>query len=121
MDILELKYGGKTYTTRNQINKLLNQLKFYWLIPKKDFLLIDYNDLVRQPEITFNKIYNYYGIDLFNHSFKNFKKKLEYDDSIFGALIHKIRTDEIKKDNNDIKLSKNVISKYKHLNNIIFK
>ncbi len=32
MDILELKYGGKTYTTRNQINKLLNQLKFYWLI-----------------------------------------------------------------------------------------
>ena len=86
----------------------------------KDFLLIDYNDLVKQPEITLNKIYDYYEIDLFKHSFKNFKKELEYNDSIFGALMHKVRTDEIKKNDNDIKLSKNIINKYKHLNNILF-
>jgi hypothetical protein len=86
----------------------------------KDFLLIDYNDLVKQPEITLNKIYDYYEIDLFKHSFQNFKKELEYNDSIFGALMHKVRTDEIKKNDNDIKLSENIINKYKHLNNILF-
>ena len=86
----------------------------------KDFLLIDYNDLVKQPEITLNKIYNYYEIDLFKHSFQNFKKQLEYNDSIFGGLMHEVRTDEIKKDDNDIKLSENIINKYKHLNNILF-
>jgi hypothetical protein len=87
----------------------------------KDFLLIDYNDLVTQPEMTLNKIYDYYDIDSFKHSFKNFKKTLKYDDSVWGALIHEVRTNEIKKEDNDIKLSENIINKYKHLNNIIFK
>ena len=32
MNILELKYKGKTYTTKNQIIKILNQLEFFWLI-----------------------------------------------------------------------------------------
>lgn len=32
MNILELKYQGRTYTTANQITKLLNQLQFFWLI-----------------------------------------------------------------------------------------
>jgi hypothetical protein len=106
----------------NYVNTMLysiHQLKKNNLL--KNFLLIDYNDLVKQPEITFKKIYNYYDIDLFKHSFKNFKKELEYNDLIYGASMHKIRTDEIKKDNNDIKLSANIINKYKHLNNIIFK
>jgi len=34
--------------------------------------------------------------------------------------MHKIRTDEIKKLNNDIILPKNVINKYGHLNSILF-
>jgi hypothetical protein len=102
----------------NYVNTILfsiHQLRKNNLL--KDFLLIDYNDLVNKPEITLNKIYDYYGIDLF----KNFKKELEYNDSIFGASMHKIRTDKIKKEHNDIKLSENIINKYKHLNNIIFK
>jgi sulfotransferase len=106
----------------NYVNTILfsiHQLKKNNLL--KDFLLIDYNDLVKKPKITLDKIYNYYGIDLFKHSFNNFKKKLEYNDSIFGGLMHEIRTDKIKKNNNDIKLSENIINKYKHLNNIIFK
>jgi hypothetical protein len=32
MDFLELRYKGKTHTNRNQIIKILNQLKLYWLI-----------------------------------------------------------------------------------------
>ena len=34
--------------------------------------------------------------------------------------MHKIRTDKIKKLDNDIVLPQNVINKYKHLNNILF-
>ncbi len=32
MNILELNYKGKTYKNHNDINKILNQEKLYWLI-----------------------------------------------------------------------------------------
>jgi len=86
----------------------------------KDFLIIDYNDLVKNYKTTIDKIYDYYEIPTFNHNFKNFKNKLIYNDSVLGADMHKIRTDEIKKLNNDIILPKNVINKYGHLNSILF-
>ena len=87
----------------------------------KNFLLIDYKDLVSKPKTTIDKIYNYYGIKPFNHSFKNFKKTPIYDDSILGASMHKIMKDKIKKRNYNIELSENIINKYKHLNEILYK
>ena len=39
---------------------------------------------------------------------------------VLGADMHKVRTDKIKKLDNDIILPQNVINKYKHLNNILF-
>ena len=102
----------------NTILYSIHQLKKNNLL--KNFLLIDYNDLVEQPKKTIDKIYNYYEIETFNHSFNNFKKQPIYDDSIFGASIHKIRTDKVEKQNNNIKLSENIVNKYKHLNKIIY-
>ena len=32
MDFLELRYEGKTYTTKNQILQVLSKEKLYWLI-----------------------------------------------------------------------------------------
>jgi len=32
MDFLELRYEGKTYTTKNQILEILSKEKLYWLI-----------------------------------------------------------------------------------------
>jgi len=32
MDVIELVYGGKTYTTKSQILRILRELEFYWLI-----------------------------------------------------------------------------------------
>jgi len=32
MNFSELRYKGKTYTNKNQIVEILNQLKLYWLI-----------------------------------------------------------------------------------------
>ena len=81
----------------------------------KNFLLIDYNDLVDKPKITIDKIYNYYGVEPFKHSFKNFKKQPKYDDLILGASMHTIVKDKIEKQDNDIQLSENIINKYKHL------
>tara|TARA_Y100001972_G_C7649099_1_gene326333 strand:- start:1006 stop:1818 length:813 start_codon:yes stop_codon:yes gene_type:complete len=86
----------------------------------KDFLVIDYNDLVKNYKQTIKKIYDYYEIPQFNHTFKNFKKPPIYDDFVLGAEMHKIRTDKIYKSNNNIELPKNVVNKYKHLNNILF-
>ena len=86
----------------------------------KNFLFIDYNDLIEKPKITINKIYDYYEIEPFKHSFKNFEKSPFYDDSVLGAPMHKIRKDKIQKEVNEIKLPENVINKYKHLNKILY-
>jgi len=86
----------------------------------KDFLIIDYNDLVKNYKTTIDKIYDYYEIPTFNHNFNNFKDKLIYNDLVLGADMHKVRTDKIKKLDNDIILPQNVINKYKHLNSILF-
>ncbi len=85
----------------------------------KNFLLIDYNDLVNNPKETINKIYNYYGIEKYKHTFNNFKQPF-YNDSILGAPMHSIRTKQIKKEPNNIQLPETVINKYKHLNKILY-
>lgn len=105
----------------NYVNTILfsiHQLRKNNLL--KDFLLIDYNDLTNKTEETINKIYEYYEIEHFKHSFNNFKNTLVYNDLVLGADMHKIRTDKIKKLDNDIVLPQNVINKYKHLNSILF-
>jgi hypothetical protein len=86
----------------------------------KNFLLISYDDLTNKTEETLNRIYEYYEIKQFKHTFNNFKNTLEYNDLVLGADMHKIRTDKIKKLDNDIVLPQNVINKYKHLNSILF-
>ena len=86
----------------------------------KNFLLIDYNNLVDKPKITIDKIYNYYGVEPFKHSFKNFKKQPKYNDLILGASMHTIVKNKIEKQDNEIQLSENIIHKYKHLNKIIY-
>tara|TARA_R100000951_G_scaffold84199_1_gene71953 strand:+ start:2981 stop:3793 length:813 start_codon:yes stop_codon:yes gene_type:complete len=86
----------------------------------KNFLLVNYNDLTNKPKETINKIYEYYEIEHFKHSFNNFKNTLRYNDFVLGADMHKIRTDKIKKLDNDIVLPQNVINKYEHLNSILF-
>ena len=85
----------------------------------KNFLLVDYNDLVDKPEITMNKIYNYYEIEPFKNSFKNLKAPI-YNDSIMGAPMHKLMEGKIERKDYGIELSENIVNKYKHLNKIIY-
>jgi len=93
----------------------IHQLKKNNLI--KNFLLIDYNDLVSNPKKTIDKIYSYYGIEKYKHTFDNLKQPF-YNDSILGAPMHRIRTDKIKKSIDTITLPQTVINKYQHLNRI---
>jgi len=97
----------------------IHQLKKNNLI--KNFLLIDYNDLTNNPSKTINKIYNYYGIKPFKHSFKELKKNQPlYNDSVLGAPMHELKSGLIRKVNYDIELPESVINKYQHLNKILF-
>lgn len=45
MDFLELRYDGKTYTTKNQILEILTNQKFYWLVDSEvDQAIIEINN-----------------------------------------------------------------------------
>ena len=94
----------------------IHQLKLNNLL--KDFLIINYDDLVTQTKETIEKVYDYYGIKKFNHKFTNLKQLPLYHDEILGAPLHHIRTDKVKKSINNIKLPETVVNKYKPLNRI---
>lgn len=63
---------------------------------KKDYLLIKYDDLVKEPENKVKEIYNFFEIEPFKHSFSNLTEfsinKIKYDDSVFdSSSLHLIR------------------------------
>tara|TARA_R110000803_G_scaffold100531_1_gene168581 strand:+ start:603 stop:1394 length:792 start_codon:yes stop_codon:yes gene_type:complete len=86
------------------------------------YKLIDYNDLVKNPEKIIKEIYTFYGIKPFKHDLKSFKQfkvnGMGYDDRSVGLNLHTIKTKGINKTKRDIKkiLPKSVIEKYGNLN-----
>ena len=81
----------------------------------KNFILIDYKDLVLNKKETVNKIYEYYDIPVFKHTFKKLKQIPIYNDKVLNAPIHKINTKGIKEQKNDIELNQRIIDIYKNL------
>jgi hypothetical protein len=89
-------------------------------VDKKNYMFVDYDDFVNQPKKTLNKIYKFYEIPKFNHDLNNVSQlkinNISYNDSIFGAPMHEIKTNILKVKNYDhIKLPKRVIDKYSNL------
>ena len=86
------------------------------------YKLVDYNDLVKNPEKIIKEIYKFYGIKPFKHNFKSLKQfevnGMSYDDKVVGANLHTIKTRGINKTKRDIKkiLPKSIIKKYANLN-----
>ena len=70
-------------------------------------LLIKYNDFVKNPKKTIDKIYKFLEVKPFKHTFKNIKQfevnNVKYDDSVMGANMHTIKTKKIEKTKRDIK------------------
>ena len=98
------------------VDRILYSIK--WLKDNgllKNFIIIDYKDLVLNTEKTLNKIYDYYDIPKFKHTFKKLKQLPIYNDEILGAPIHKINIKNIKEQKNDIKLNQRIIDIYKNL------
>lgn len=90
------------------------------LIDKENVLFIKYEDLTESPENCLNLIYEFLNIPKFNHTFEIDKlfeiNNIKYDDSFFGAPLHKIRLGKITKNNYaEIKIPKYVEEKYKNL------
>lgn len=87
-------------------------------------LFIQYNDLVNNTEKEIKKIYNFLGIEPFEHFYKNIEQfssnNLKYDDTIYGKNLHEIRVDKIQiKDNSYYKnfIPEDVIQKLKYESN----
>jgi hypothetical protein len=79
-----------------------------------------YDDLVNQPEIEINKIYDFLEIPRFNHNFKSLNQfkinGISYDDTVVGNRMHTIR-EEIRKETNPYKsmIPQRIIDKYGHI------
>jgi sulfotransferase len=82
------------------------------------FHLVEYDDLINKPQETMNGIYNFIGIEPFEHDFNNIIKLEKDDDTLIGmpANLHKIRP-ELKQTSSkpeDV-LSDYVINKYSNM------
>ena len=95
--------------------------------PKEMYHIVEYNDLCDDPKQTIEGIYDFLGIDRFNHRYNQLNQfevnGMKYDDNIVGQNLHTIETNSINSNNynefkenvNDI-LPKSIIEKYNNLN-----
>jgi len=85
---------------------------------KKYLLIIEYNDLVNNPEKTLKKIYDFLEVDYFSHDFENIKNSLREEDTKRWGLdeMHYVRKkiEKISKNPHDV-LPKKIIDEYKNL------
>lgn len=104
-----MRPGGQIDLSLLSLNQVLD------LKNKNNFCIIKYDDLVENPEITMNKIYNFLEIPNYKHNFNNVTK-IEKDFDLSVGLpknLHKIRK-KITKKSKDPKtiLSDYIIDKY---------
>ena len=83
----------------------------------KYLLLVDYNDLVKNPQQELNKIYDFLEIPKFTHNFGSVKTKEDENDSVYELEnMHTVRdkVEKIYRDNTKF-LSKYILNKYKNM------
>jgi hypothetical protein len=83
----------------------------------KYLLLVDYDDLVKDPQQQLNRIYDFLELPRFIHSFDEVKPKQEENDNVYGLEnMHMVRSsvEKIHRDNTKF-LSDYVLDKYKHM------
>jgi sulfotransferase len=83
---------------------------------KDSILLVEYNDIVIKTKETIEKIYDFLGIEKFEHTFNSLKTTHEYND-VWGAKGHHEIKTEIQKEEYDLSkiFSDSVIKKYSGL------
>jgi len=80
-----------------------------------EFLFIQYDDLLHNTKSTINKIYKFCKLESFEHDFNNIINKHPENDKVYGMLgQHDVRL-TISKRKLDVKLSDEIITKCKQL------
>jgi sulfotransferase len=83
----------------------------------KHLLLVEYDDLVQNPQQELNRIYDFLQLPRFTHTFENVKPKFDENDDVYKLEnMHTVRSkvEKIHRDNSKF-LSDYVINKYKHM------
>ena len=79
---------------------------------------IKYDDMVADPEKTFIELYKFLGEPYYPHQFQDLKQininDIEYDDTVLGKNMHKIRT-VVKKQINNYVVPESIRIKYEHI------
>jgi sulfotransferase len=97
------------------IERSLSGIKWAKANNKGEFIFIQYDDLVSNPQNIIDSIYEFCGLKSYNHNFNNIVNKHPENDSVYGLLgQHDIRP-TINKRNIDVKLSNSIIKKCKQL------
>ena len=52
----------------------------------KNILFIRFEDLTSNPESEFNKVYDFFGVDRYQHDFKNVEQLTQEDDTVHGIF-----------------------------------
>ena len=110
-DFLMQPYGA--------IDKILMSINEIIKPENKDvFCVINYNDIINNPQETMNKIYDFLVLPRYNHDFNNIIKLEEDNDEKIGhpKNMHEVRQElkKISKDPKDI-LSDYIINKYSNI------
>ena len=81
---------------------------------KKYFHLIEYDNLVANPKEEIDKIYDFFGIEKFNHDYNNIENKVKEDDNVYGLIgQHDVRSSISRRNIDKTKvLSEYVLNKY---------
>lgn len=84
---------------------------------KEMFHLVEYEDLIANPEDEIAKIYSFLNIETFSHDFNNIENNIKEDDSIYGLIgQHDVRSSITKRNIDKNKfLSNYIINKYSNL------
>ncbi len=83
----------------------------------KYLFLVEYNDLVSQPQKELNRIYDFLELPRFTHTFENVKPKFDENDDVYKLEhMHTVRNkvEKIHRDNTKF-LSEYVLNKYKNM------
>jgi hypothetical protein len=85
----------------------------------KNYIFVEYNDLVNSPKDTLNKIYSFYEIEKYDHDFNNIKQfevnGISYDDTMHGAKMHSLKEGKMERIDELIEVPQRVIDKYSNL------
>mgnify|MGYP003674756024 FL=1 len=107
-----MEKNGYVHTVLYSIKNLLKS-KF------KNYIFIDYDDLLNNPKETLDKIYNFYGIEKYDHDYNNIKQfkvnDVSYNDKNIGAKIHALREGKLERNIYGVKVPQRVVDKYSNL------